>query len=111
MQGLTLKECGDYYAQDAESWAEYCDENKILYVMHDCGIARGIALAGRQLIEQIKAQKLDAIKFYLKTQGSYVEKSQLTIDNYSTPTHIPPPPVPTDAVEASKLYQQFMKDS
>lgn len=111
MSGLSLKECGDYYGLDPDDWAEWCEEHPITEARHSCGRARGIALAGQKLLQEINSGKINAITFYLKTQGNFTEKSIMRLEETLKVSHIPPPPVPKDPVEASKIYQQFMRDS
>lgn len=109
MWGLSLKECGDYYSMDPDDWIEWCNEHPIAEVRHACGKARGIALAGKKLIKQINDGKTMAIMFYLKTQGGFTEK--LSLQESVKITHVPPPTIPSDPVEASKVYQRWMKES
>ncbi len=111
MSGLTIKEIGDYYSRDPDDWIEWCEEHPLVELKVAVGKARGIALAGQKLLQEIKAGKINAIMFYLKTQGQFTEKSSLQIDQTLKHAHIPLPPVPVDPVEASKIYQQFMKGS
>jgi hypothetical protein len=111
MRGLTLKECGDYYGLDPEDWATWCKEHPITALRHNSGKARGIALAGRQLIEEIKRSKIQAIAFYLKTQGDFTEKSVMRLEDETKNVNMPRPPTPTDPVEAAKAYARFIQGS
>jgi hypothetical protein len=109
--GLSLKECGDYYGLDPDDWIEWCEEHPITEARHNCGKARGIALAGEKLMNEIKAGKINAITFYLKTQGNFLEKSAISIEENLKISKIPLPPIPVDPVEAAKVYKQFMQSS
>lgn len=111
MRGLSLKECGEYHGVDEESWDEWCKEHKLTEVSLQRGKSRGLALAGKQLIEQIKQGKIQAIMFYLKTQGNFTEKTISQIEESLKVAHLPIPAIPSDPVEASKTYQAFIKDS
>jgi len=105
--GLTLKECGDFYAIESEEWQEFCDEYDYVKTRHRAGRAKALAYAGRELLTQIKEGKLQAIMFYLKTKGTFFEKSILEIENDDMSKL--PPLLPVDEVEASKIYQEYMK--
>ena len=111
MRGLSLKECGDYYSQDPDDWKLWCERHPLTESRHNTGIARGIALAGQQLLRQIKDGKINAIMFYLKTQGNFMEKSLYRVEEDLNITHALAPTMPSDPVEASKAYQRFMQDS
>jgi hypothetical protein len=111
MRGLSLKECGDYYGLDPDDWIEWCEEHPIAEARHNCGRARGIALAGQKLLQQISDGKINAITFYLKTQGNFIEKAADRAEETTKSRHPPFPPIPSDPTEAAKTYQQFMKDS
>ena len=111
MLGLSLKECGDYFGLDPDDWLEWCEQHPIAEARLNCGKAHGIALAGEKLRAQIKQGKITAIMFYLKTQGNFEEKSLMKFETPLKFVHMPPPPIPSDPVEAAKTYQQYMKDS
>ena len=108
-RGLTIEECGQYHGVDDETWAEWCRDHPLTEVKLQRGKAQGLAIAGRELLNQIEAGKINAIMFYLKTQGNFAERtaSQLeeAIVSHTMPT------VPSDPTEAANVYRQFMKDS
>ena len=54
MCGLSLKECGDYFGIDPDTWQEFCKDNPLTEERHNTGRARGIALAGQKLMNEIK---------------------------------------------------------
>jgi hypothetical protein len=107
--GLTIQECGDYFGLDPKDWAEWCEENPIAEARLKCGKAQAIAAAGEELLSQIELGKINAVIFYLKTQANFTEKSAVQIEESLKVMQMPV--VPTDAVEAAKVYQQFMRDS
>jgi len=109
--GLALKEIGDYYCLHPEDWQEFCDEHPLVEMYYKCGVARGIALAGTHLIRQIKAGKIQALTFYLKTLGGFTEKSVMELQETLKVASMTMPTVPSDPTEAAKVYQRFMKDS
>ena len=109
-RGLTLKECGEYHSVDAEDWEEWCQQHKFTEVMLRRGKAQGLSLASEKLIEQIKAGKINAIMFYLKTQGNFNEKSVMKIEESLKVAHMALPEVPSDPVEAAKVYRAFMAE-
>ena len=111
MAGLSLKDCGDYFGLDPDDWIEWCEENPITEARLNCGKARGIALAGNKLLQQINEGKMSALSFYLKTQGGFTEKTYLQIEETLKASQVKMPEVPKDPIEASKTYQKFMKDS
>ena len=109
MSGLTLKECGEYYGLDEKDWEEFCEENTITELRLRCGHAKAKALSGSQLISQIQSGKINAIMFYLKTQGGFTEKQALQLE--TTVKDVKMPEFPSDPVEAAKAYQNFIKSS
>lgn len=111
MCGLSMKECGDYYELDPMDWVEWCEKHPLAEASYNTGRARGVALASQQLLRQIKEGKMSAIMFYLKTLGGFTEKSVMELASTTKTINVPPPPMPTDPVEAAKVYAQFMKDS
>lgn len=111
MRGLSLKECGDYFGLDPDDWIEWCKEHPIAEARHKAGKARGIALAGQRLLEQIKEGKINAITFYLKTQGNFTERSVMQIEDAQKNVRIPLPAMPIDPTEAANVYREFMKSS
>ena len=110
MCGLSLKEIGCYYSVDDESWQEFCTDHPLVAEKVETGKAKGKALAAQELIKQIKGGKINAIMFYLKTMGGFNEKTVMQLEELKI-THMPPPPIPSDPVEASKTYANFMKGS
>lgn len=110
MLGLSLKECGDYYGLDQDDWIEWCEEHPIAQARHSCGKARGLALAGQKLLQEIKAGKIMAIMFYLKTQGNFNEKSLMRVEESLKVAHMALPEIPSDPVEAAKVYRAFMAE-
>ena len=111
MSGLSLKECGDFFGLDPDDWIEWCEYHPLTENRWNQGRAIGVALAGQKLIEQIRAGKINAVTFYLKTQGGFTEKQIMRLEESLKVVHPPPPPIPTDPTEAARVYQQFMKDS
>ena len=110
-RGLSLAECGDYHGVLPEDWQEWCEEHKLTEIWHKRGKAQGLALAGEQLLEQIQAGKINAITFYLKTKGTFTEK---TVDQLNETLKCPYPTMPTvpsDPTEAASTYRDFMKNS
>ena len=116
MRGLSLKECGDYYGLDPEEWTKKCEDFPIIEWRHNCGKARGIALAGQKLLNEVKSGKVNAIIFYLKTVGNFEAKAIQQVQTYQVYNHeippypvIPLPPIPSDPVEAANVYRDFMQ--
>jgi hypothetical protein len=111
MRGLSLKEAGEYYGLQPDDWKEWCEENPLTENRLNMGKAKGIALAGQVLLQQIKQGKTNAVTFYLKTQGCFTEKSTLNIEESLSVTQMNAPEIPIDPTEASKIYQEFMRNS
>ena len=74
MSGLTLKEIGEYFCLDPDDWIEFCANHCLVELKFQHGKAKGIALAGARLLREVNAGKINAITFYLKTQGNFTEK-------------------------------------
>lgn len=110
MSGLTLKEIGEYFCLDPHDWIEFCANHCLVELKFQHGKAKGIALAGARLLREVNAGKINAITFYLKTQGNFTEKQAIQLENI-TPAPPPMPPVPADPVEAAKTYQHYMQGS
>lgn len=106
MCGLSLKEIGDYYGQDPDDWAEWCELHPIVELKHAQGKARGVALAGKELLSQIEEGKINAITFYLKTQGNFTEKAPVPADVEQSTI---PTTLPTDPTEAASTYRMIME--
>jgi len=116
MRGLSLRECGNYYGVDPKEWADKCEEFPIIGERHNTGRARGVALAGQKLLQEVKGGKVNAIIFYLRTVGNFEEKALAEAQTYQIVNHeippypaIPLPVIPLDPVEAANVYRDFMQ--
>jgi hypothetical protein len=109
--GLTLEECGDYHGVLPEDWAEWCENYPVTVLSHKRGKAQGLVLAGRELLAQAAQGKINAVTFYLKTQGNFTEKSHMRLEEISKPKPVERPPTPIDPVEAAKAYKAFIQSS
>jgi hypothetical protein len=109
MRGLSLEECGDYHDLGPLEWAEWCEKHPLTVARHKTGKARGVALAGKELLSQIEAGKINAITFYLKTQGQFTEKQAIPAD-LPKPTESPSL-AGLDPTEAAKRYKDWITGS
>lgn len=107
-RGLTLEECGDFHGVSAVDWAEWCALHPLTSLSHKRGKAQGLALAGDKLLAQVEQGKINAVMFYLKTKGSFSEKTVEEINISHAPQR---PPTPVDPVEAAKAYRAFIQGS
>jgi len=110
MRGLTLEECGNYHALSPADWSDWCKAHPLTEARYKTGKARGVALAGQELLRQVQQGKINAITFYLKTQGTFAEKATIPVP-LVPPAPLPIPTLPTDSTEAARIYKQFMQDS
>jgi hypothetical protein len=111
MCGLSIEEIGDYYGLDPLDWVEWCKEHPLVENKVNCGKAKGLALAGQELIKQIKQGKVNAMMFYLKTKGSFTEKDLSDVDTQHGQATSPPELLNLDPTEAAKRYKDWMQNS
>jgi hypothetical protein len=108
--GLSLEEVRDFFGASDETWVEFCEEYDYVEIKHREGRAKAVAIAGNELMHQVKAGKLQAIIFYLKTKGTFHEKSIYEIDSKNKIKMLTDLSQ-VDETEASKIYAEFMKQN
>ena len=111
MCGLSMKEIGDYFGVDPLDWIGWCEEHPLVELRFNSGKAKGLALAGQELIKQIRQGKINAMTFYLKTKGSFTEKVTVESAEGTGKATAPPELIDLDPTEAAKRYKDWMQNS
>ena len=104
-RGLTAEQIHQYYGISRGTWFNTLKKDAELHAAVIQGRSKGISFAAGKLFELVKKGDKTAIIFYLKTQGRWKEATDVEI---TLPNSEVPKLKGKDAVEAAKIYQQFM---
>lgn len=106
--GLTNEMMHGYYGICSTTWYRAVQQNPELGIAMRRGKPRAVNIASGKLFEKVKEGNLDAIKFYLRTQGRWSEHNTLAVSgNPDTPAPALTINV-SDPVEAARIYQKIM---
>lgn len=111
--GMKMGQIRQYYGVSKSAWARKCQKTGIC-AAYDMGQSRGVAFSSGQLMEHVKRGNLDAIKFHLIRVGKYTENPAIIDEDGEEKTVAKPRTLvidTNDPIEASKIYQEFMKGS
>lgn len=106
--GLTNEMMHGYYGICSDTWYRAIQQYPELGVAMRRGKPRAVNIASGKLFEKVKEGNLDAIKFYLRTQGRWSEHNTLAVSGApETPAAALSINV-SDPVEAARIYQKIM---
>ena len=76
-QGMTRKQCADFYGITPQRFNQILGKEPDLLAAFDSGLAQGIQVATKALMDRVKNGDLIAILFFLKCRAGFVEEQYL----------------------------------
>jgi hypothetical protein len=105
---LNQKQIAAYFGVTSQTWINVKKKDIRIQIAYKKGRSQTILFVVSKLMEEIRANNVTAIIFFLKTQARWSEKNSLDGD-FKIKFKKPDPKIDTtDPVEASKVYQSIM---